>query len=57
MDGKKLIGFPDSEFYAESFEKKVVKRHEIFRRARYTLKILGVAINSHVISFQSFLIF
>ena len=45
---KELIGFPDAELYAKSFEKKKLG----FLDARQTLKILGVAISSHIISFR-----
>ena len=46
---KELIGFPDAELYAKSFEKK---KKLGFLDARQTLKILGVAISSHIISFR-----
>ena len=31
-DGEKSIGFPDVEFYAGSFLKRFVKKHEIFQK-------------------------
>ena len=54
-DGKKLTGFPLAEFYAEPWEKKILKKSNILE-APQTLKIFGVAISSHVISFWFLLI-
>ena len=51
---KELIRFSDAELYAKSFEKKKKKG---FIEARQTLKILGVAISNHIISFQFLPIF
>ena len=48
---KESIGFPDPELYAESFEKNSLKKSNI-QEARQTLKIIGVAISSHIISFR-----
>ena len=52
---KESIGFPDAELYAESFEKKSLKKSNI-QEARQTLKIIGVAINSHITYFWFLLI-
>ena len=47
------IGFPDPELYAESFEKKkkIIKKSNV-QEACQTLKVIGLAISSHTISFQ-----
>ena len=47
-DGIESIEFPDPELYAESFEKK--KKSKI-QEACHTLKIIGVAVSSQIISF------
>ena len=43
------MGFPDAELYVESFEKKFKKSNIL--ETRHTLKILGVAISSHLFFF------
>ena len=48
---KESIGFLDAELYAESFGKKLLKKSNI-PEARQTLKIVGVVISSHIISFR-----
>ena len=47
---EKSIGFSDAELYVESFEKKKIKKSNILE-TRHTLKILGVAISSHLFFF------
>ena len=48
---KENIGFPNAELYAESFEKNLYKKSNI-PEVRQNLKILGVTISSHIISFR-----
>ena len=45
------VAFLDAELYAKSFEKNSFKKSNILE-AHQTLKILGVAISSHIISFR-----
>ena len=49
---KKSIGFPDPGLYAESFEKKKSLKKSNIQEACQTLKIIDVAINSHIITFR-----
>ena len=46
---KESIGFPEAELYAESFEKKFIKKSNILE-VRQILKIFDVVISNHVIS-------
>ena len=50
-DGKKSAGFPDAEFYAQSFKKRFSKKQEIFLEACKAMKIVSVAMSSYLISF------
>ena len=47
---EKSMGFPDAELYVESFEKSFKKSNIL--ENRHTLKILGVAISSHLFFFR-----
>ena len=49
---EKSMGFPDAELYVESFEKNFKKSNIL--ETRHTLKILGVAISSHLFFFSVF---
>ena len=49
MERIESIEFPDPELYAESFEKK--KKKSKIQEACHTLKIIGVAVSSQIISF------
>ena len=48
------IGFPDSELYGKSFEENSLKKTTTtnIQEACQTLKIIGVAISSHIILFR-----
>ena len=52
MERIESIEFPDPELYAESFEKKKKKiKKSNIQEACQTLKIIGVAFSSQIISF------